>query len=163
TGGLVMVAAVVLLALNLRPAVNALGVVVPELQDATGLSGTLAGVLTALPPLCFCVVGFAAPWVAARLTSLGAVLLALAGLLGGQILRAAVEGAWALFLGSVVALAGVAIGNVLLPGLIRLHFPTAIGPMTALYTTVLLAGQTLGAGITLPIEHGLGGTWRLGI
>ncbi len=163
TGGLLMITAVVLLALNLRPAVNALGVVIPELQDATGLSGTVAGILLALPTLCFAAMGFFASPLAARIGSHRAVVLALAALVGGQVIRAVIPGTWALFVGSILALAGIAVGNVLLPGLIRLHFPSAIGPMTAVYTTALMVGQTLGAGITVPLEHGLGGDWRLGI
>ena len=163
TGGLVMITAVVLLALNLRPAVNALGVVIPELQRSTGLGDTVAGLLLALPTLCFAVIGFTVSGLAQRIGSHRAVVLALVALTGGQLLRAMVAGTWALFAGSILALGGIAIGNVLLPGLIRLHFPSAIGPMTALYTTMLMIGQTVGAGITLPIEHGLGGTWRLGI
>lgn len=158
-----MITAVVLLAFNLRPSVNALGVVIPELQATTGLSDTVAGLLLALPTLCFALVGFTVSGLAQKIGSHRAVVVALLALTGGQLLRAMVDGIWALFAGSILALGGIAIGNVLLPGLIRLHFPSAIGPMTALYTTVLMIGQTLGAGITLPIEHGLGGTWRLGI
>jgi CP family cyanate transporter-like MFS transporter len=163
TGGLLIVAAVVLLAINLRPAVNALGAVMPELRAATGLSGTASGVLLALPTLCFALIGFAAPAVAARIGSHRTVVVALVVLTGGQVLRAVVDGTWALFLGSVLGLAGIAVGNVLLPGLIRLHFPSAIAPMTAVYTTMLTIGGTVGAGVTLPVEHGLGGTWRTGI
>lgn len=163
TGGLVLMAAVVLLALNLRPAVNALGVVIPELRADTGLSGTTAGVLLALPTLCFAVVGFLAAPLAKKLGPQRTVLVAVAAITGGQIWRAVVPGTWALFAGSIVALAGVAIGNVLLPGLVRAYFPRAIPLMTALYTTVLMLGQSLGAGITVPIQQGLGGTWRLGI
>lgn len=153
SGVVVMVIAVVLLALNLRPAVNALGVVMPELLEATDLSGTVAGLLLALPTLCFGVVGFTASSIAARIGSHRTVLVALVAVTGGQVLRSVVDGTWALFVGSILALAGIAIGNILLPGLIRLHFPFAIGPMTAVYTTVLMIGQALGAGITLPIEH----------
>jgi len=163
TGGLLIVAAVVLLAGNLRPAVNALGAVMPELRGATGLSGTASGVLLALPTLCFALVGFTAPLIASRIGSHRTVVLALAALTGGQVLRALVDGTWALFAGSVLALAGIAVGNVLLPGLIRLHFPTAITPMTGVYTTMLTVGGTVGAGLTLPVEHGLGGSWQTGI
>lgn len=162
TGGLMMIAAVTLLALNLRPAVNALGVVIPELQAATGISGTVAGLLTALPTLCFAVMGFAVSGLASKMGAREAVLLSLVVLTAGQLLRAT-GSLWALFAGSILALAAITFGNVLLPGLIRRHFPGAIAPMTALYTTVLMIGQTLGAGITLPLEHALGGTWQLGV
>lgn len=162
TGGLVMIAAVVLLALNLRPAVNALGVVIPELQAATGISGTTAGLLTALPTMCFAVMGFAVSGLASKMGARQAVTLSLVVLMAGQLLRAT-GSLPALFIGSVLALAAITFGNVLLPGLIRQYFPTAIAPMTALYTTFMMIGQTLGAGVTLPVEHALGGGWQLGI
>lgn len=163
TGGLVMIAAVVLLALNLRPAVNALGVVIPELRESTGLSGTVAGILLALPTLCFAVVGFAAAPLAARFGTHRTVLVSVVAITVGQLWRATADGQVALFGGSVLALAGIALGNVLLPGLVRRHFPNTITAMTAVYTTVLLIGQTIGAGITVPVQQALGGTWRLGI
>lgn len=162
-GGVLVVAAVVLLAVNLRPAVNSLGAVMPELRAGTGLSGTASGVLLALPTLCFALLGFGAPAVAARIGSHRTVVLALVSLAGGQLLRALVSGTPALFAGSILALAGIAVGNVLLPGLIRLHFPGAITGMTAVYTTMLTVGGTVGAGVTLPIEHAVGGSWRTGI
>src|SRR5699024_6809417 len=112
SGGLVMVAAVVLLALNLRPAVNALVVVLHEMQQDTHLSGTVAGLLVALPTLCFAIVGFTAAPIAARIGSHRAVLVALVAVTGGQVLRAVVPGTWALFVGSIIALSGIAIGNV---------------------------------------------------
>lgn len=157
-----MIAAVVLLAFNLRPAVNALGVVLPELQEATGLSGTAAGLLTALPTMCFAVMGFAVSGISAKIGARQAVLYSLVVLTGGQLLRAT-GSVWALFVGSILSLGAITFGNVLLPGLIRRYFPTAIAPMTAVYTTVLMAGQALGSALALPVEHALGGTWRLGI
>lgn len=158
-----MIGGIILLALNLRPVVNSLGVVLPDLQQSTGISSTLAGLLGSLPTFCFAFIGFIAPAIAARIGPHRAVAYSLIALTLGQVLRAIVPGAAAIFAGSIIALAGIAIANVLLPGLVRLHFPTAIPAMTAIYTTVLMLGQTLGAGITLPIQHGLNGTWRLGI
>lgn len=163
TGGLVMIAAVVLLALNLRPAVNALGVVMPELRADTGLSGTVAGILIALPTLSFALIGFAAAPLAARFGTNRTVFASVVAITVGQFWRAAVGGQVALFGGSALTLAGIALGNVLLPGLVRQHFPRTITAMTAVYTTVLLLGQTIGSGITVPIQQALGGTWRLGI
>lgn len=157
-----MIACVVLLAFNLRPAVNALGVVLADVQDTTGLTGSTAGLLGALPTLCFAVMGFAVPALTRRLGARWTVVVALAALTGGQLLRA-VGNVGALFAGSIIALAAITVGNVLLPGLIRQHFPTAIGPMTALYTTMLMIGQTLGAGITLPLMDAFDGTWQLGV
>lgn len=163
TGGILMIAAVVLLAFNLRPAVNALGVVIPELQESTGISSTVAGILLALPTLCFALMGFAVSMLTRKMGARQIVTLSLVVLTAGQVLRAVSDNIWLLFAGSILALAAITFGNVLLPGLIRQYFPSAIGLMTAVYTTVMMMGQTAGAGLTLPIEHALGGTWQLGI
>ncbi len=158
-----MLAALVALALNLRPAVNGIGAVTPELRSSTGLTGTAAGALLALPTLSFALMGLTAAGLAARFGTHRTVLAALVALVAGQVLRSTVPGLPALFGGSVVALAGLAVGNVLMPGLVRLHFPHHIAAMTAVYTTALSAGGAIASGVTLPIEHALGGGWRLGI
>lgn len=160
---ILVTAAIVLVAINLRPAVSALGAVIPELRDATGLSGATSGLLLALPTLCFGLLGVGAPALAARIGSHRAVLAAIFVLTAGQLIRALVPGTAALFAGSVLALAGIAVANVLLPGLVRLHFPDKIAQMTAVYATLLTGAAAVAAGLTLPIEHGLGGSWQLGI
>jgi CP family cyanate transporter-like MFS transporter len=63
---------------------------------------------------------------------------------------------------SVVALAGMATANVLLPSLIKLHFPERIGFFTALYTTSLAIGLTSASVLTVPLAEGLG-SWRWGL
>jgi CP family cyanate transporter-like MFS transporter len=64
--------------------------------------------------------------------------------------------------GSVLALSGGAISNVLLPSLVKAHFPERIGAMTALYTTALAVGTTAGAGLSVPIADA-GSSWRVGL
>lgn len=158
-----MTTAVLLLAINLRPVVNALGAVIPELRDATGLPAGTTGLLLSLPTLAFAVMGLAAPVLAARLGSHLTVVIALVALAVGQLVRSVIPGTAALFLGSLIGLAGIAVGNVLLPGLVRLHFPDRIPLMTAAYTTLLTIGGAAAAAATLPIARTLGGDWRLGI
>jgi CP family cyanate transporter-like MFS transporter len=63
---------------------------------------------------------------------------------------------------SVLALVGGAVANVLLPSLVKEHFPERIGAMTALYTTALAVGTTAAAGLTVPIGDAVGG-WRFGL
>ncbi len=167
-----MIAAVIALALNLRPAVNSIGAVIPQMRIQTGLSGAAAGVLLALPTLCFAVLGLSAAGVAGRVGTHRTVVYAVAAMIAGQLARSLGSGLPWLFAGSVLALAGVAMGNVLLPGLVRLHFPNRIAAMTAVYTTMLSAGGAVAAGVTLPVEQALQGSrvaglfdsdWQLGI
>src|SRR6476659_520537 len=155
--------AVLLLAINLRPVVNALGAVIPELRAATGLPAATTGILLSLPTLAFAVMGLAAPVRAARLGSHRTVVIALLALIAGQLVRSLVPGTAALFVGSLVGLAGIAVGNVLLPGLVRLHFPDRIPPMTAAYTTLLTIGGAAAAAASLPVARALGGDWRLAV
>ncbi|GGM04137.1 MFS transporter [Nakamurella endophytica] len=162
-GRWLVVTAVVLLSLTLRPAVNGMGAVVPELRAATGLTGSAGGVLLALPTFAFAVMGAVAAAIAARVGTHRTVVLALVALTAGQLVRAAVPGTAALFGGSALALAGVAVANVLLPGLVRLHFPQHVTAMTGVYTTAMSAGSAVAAGVTLPLEHAWHGDWRLGI
>jgi CP family cyanate transporter-like MFS transporter len=58
---LLAVAALVLAAVNLRLAVTSVGPVLAEIRSGLGMSGTVAGLLTSLPVVCFASVGFAAP------------------------------------------------------------------------------------------------------
>src|SRR3954453_5862305 len=122
--GLVLIGtAIVLTGLNLRTAVNSVGPVLEEIETALGVSSGAAGLITSMPVLCFAAIGFAGPPLSARFRDshvLGGALLAMAA---GLVLRS-VAGGVALFLaGTVVAMVGGALGNVLLPGLVKRHFP----------------------------------------
>ncbi|HWN36692.1 MAG TPA: MFS transporter [Pseudonocardia sp.] len=158
-----LVCGIVAVALNLRSAVTSLGAVLGEVTRAWGFSGLLAGSLTSLPVAVFAAVGFRAPALARRFgperSVAGAMLVASAGLA----LRA-VTGSAALFLvGSALALSGAAIGNVLMPALVKRYFPARIGALTALYTTALAIGMTGGAALTGPVERAFGADWRVGL
>lgn len=156
-------AAIGLVSLNLRPAANALGAVIPEVRADLGLSATVAGILNGLPGLCFVVFGLAAPTLAARVGVQRTLMGALVAMVTGQLLRVVLPGVGAVFAGSVLALAGMAMGNVLLPGLVRTLFPHRVPALTALYTTSMLVGATAASGLTVPIGAALDGGWRAGV
>ncbi|MGB0098806.1 MAG: MFS transporter [Nocardioides sp.] len=153
---------VVLLSLNLRPAAVTVGPVLAEVRDAFSMSPAAAGLLTSLPVIAFAGFGALAPAAAARF---GVHRVTLAGLLGVTIglLGRATTGSEPLFLAlSLVALGGMAMANVLLPSLVKLHFPDRIGFVTAIYTTALSVGLTASLMLTVPISDALGG-WRWGL
>lgn len=155
---------VLLAALNLRTAVTSVGPLLDELHTGIGLTGGLAGFLTTLPVLCFAALGALTPRVAHRLGEQRALTLALVVMTLGLALRALVGSPWLFLLLSVPALAGGAMGNVLLPVIIKRHFAKHIGTLTAGYTTALAVGTTLGAAVTVPIASLGGGiSWRLGL
>ena len=152
----------VLIAFNLRPVFSSASALLPEIIEDTGLSSFGAGVLTTLPVVCLGVFAPLAPRLAQRIgaeRTLLAVLLLLA-------LGTALRGFGSLpllFLGTAIAGACIATGNVLLPGLVKRDFASRTGLMTGLYTMALCAGAASAAGFTLPLQHMLGGSWSLAL
>ncbi len=157
-----VVAALVGLAFNLRPAAGSIGPVIEEIRAALGMSAATAGLLTSLPVLAFSGFGAAAPWLAHRLGVHRLTTLALLLTAAGLGLRAATSSQVVFLVASVLALAGMATGNVMMPSLVKLHFPTRIGLLTAVYTTVLATGMTLSTLLTVPVAQAVG-TWRAGL
>ncbi|QJW37443.1 CynX/NimT family MFS transporter [Cellulosimicrobium protaetiae] len=157
--GLGAVLAIVLAALNLRPAVVAISPLLGEIRLDEGLSATAAGVLTTLPVLCFGLLAPVAPVLARRWGLERALFVSLVVLCVGFALRLVPE-TWGLFAGTVVAGCAIGLGNVLLPALIKRDFADRIGLMTGLYSMALSGGAALAAGLTLPVAAAAGLDWR---
>lgn len=138
-----MTVASIVMALTLRPAATSIGPVLEELSAALDLSPTSAGFLTSLPGLCFALVGLVANRFTAATGMVGALVIAAGLAVAGLVLRAATN-SWQLFiLFSLLALAGAAIGNVVLPAFIKAEFPRRAAPMATAYTTALAVGSTV--------------------
>ncbi len=109
------------------PAAVSVGPVLDELIAGLSMSGTVAGLLTTLPVLAFAAFGALAPELARRVGVHRITLAALVAVVLGLAVRAHVDQVWLFLLMSLVALAGMATANVLLPSLVRLHFPHRAG------------------------------------
>jgi CP family cyanate transporter-like MFS transporter len=161
---LLVVVGIVALAFNLRPAITSVGAVLEELTSGLSMGPAQAGLLTTLPVLCFASVGAVAPRLARqigvhRVTLLGLLLVSLT--LWG---RTEVSDGWAFIALSFVALTGAATANVLLPSLVKLHFPRRVGLLTAIYSTSMAIGLTLGSVTTVPFSRHAGEIdWRRGL
>ena len=156
--GALLAVAVVLTALNLRPAITGVGPMLAEMRADLGTSGVWAGVLTTLPTLCFAGAGLAAPLLARRAGIGAAIAIALGALAAGLVLRV-VDGPVVVLGGTLVATAGIALINVLIPVVIKDSFPARIGVMTGVYTAALQGGGALGSAVTPQLGDAFGG-WR---
>ncbi|WP_030618886.1 CynX/NimT family MFS transporter [Streptomyces achromogenes] len=150
-------AGLVLLTLNLRAAITGVPPLLGELQDTFGLTGVEVSVLTTLPELCLGVFSALAPLLARRIGTEAAITVALVVITAGLLLRV-VPAETALFAGTVLAAAGMATGNVLVPAVIKRGFPHRVGTLTGLSMMLLSVGGAAGAGLAVPLDH-LGG-WR---
>ncbi|MET3588222.1 CP family cyanate transporter-like MFS transporter [Pseudorhizobium tarimense] len=152
----------VLIAFNLRPVFSSASALLPEIRTQLGLDALGAGLLTTLPVVCLGAFSPLAPKLAQRIGTEGTLLAVTLLLALGTALRG-ISSIWLLFLGTAIAGACIAVGNVLLPGLVKRDFPDRTALLTGLYTMALCGGAAGAAGLTLPIEHALGGSLGLAL
>jgi CP family cyanate transporter-like MFS transporter len=160
-GRTIALLAVVLIGLNLRTAVGALSPLFDRIDDDIALGSVGIGFLGLLPPVCFAVVGLVSPLLERRLGIERVMVLSMAAVLGGHVVRATSGDYLTLVAGSTVTFAGMGVANVLLPPLVRRYFPDRIGLLTSLYATMMAIGSTVPPLIAVPVADGSG--WRLAV
>ncbi|RZB20573.1 CynX/NimT family MFS transporter [Streptomyces sp. F001] len=158
-----VVLGIVLSALNLRPAITSLGALLEEVRDGLGMSGSVAGLLTSVPPLCFAVFGVMAPRLARRFGPGAVVCAGMAAITAGLIVRPYTGGTAGFLAASALALMGIAVSNVLMPVIVKRWFPDRVGSMTGLYSMALALGTSAAAAVTVPMTEVLGGSWQSGL
>lgn len=158
-----VVAGILLSALNLRPAITSLGALLEEVRDDLGMSGSVAGLLTSVPPLCFAVFGVTAPRLARRFGPAAVICAGMAAIATGLLIRPYAGGTPGFLAASALALMGIAVSNVLMPVVVKRWFPDRVGSMTGLYSMALALGTSLAAAVTVPLTGALGGSWRSGL
>jgi CP family cyanate transporter-like MFS transporter len=154
-----LVVGIVLLAVNLRPALTGLTPLIGQIRADTGISYGVAGLLTALPLLAMGLLSPIASLLAHRFGMERVLLASMLVLAAGILLRSA-GAVTALFLGTAVLGAAIAIGNVLLPGLVKREFPERVGLMTSTYSTALAVSAAIAAGASFPLADQVGIGWR---
>jgi CP family cyanate transporter-like MFS transporter len=152
---------ILLVALNLRTAVASLSPLVEHIQRDVPISPLALGLLGSAPPVCFAVFGVLTPALARRVGLERLLVIALVLLSTALCLRGAASSA-AMLLGTTVAVfAGVAVGNVVLPPLVKKYFPDRIGLVTTLYMTAMSISTFLPPLVAVPVADAVG--WRLAL
>ncbi|MDI7787317.1 MULTISPECIES: MFS transporter [Streptomyces] len=153
----------VLAALNLRPAITSLGALLEEVREGLHMSGSVAGLLTSVPPLCFAVFGVMAPRLARRFGAGTVVCAGMAAIAAGLAIRPYIGSTAGFLAASALALMGIAVSNILMPVIVKRWFPDRVGTMTGLYSMALALGTALAAAVTVPLTGALGGNWQSGL
>lgn len=152
----------VLVALNLRPALSSMAPLLSLVSESLGLSASQAGLLTTLPVLCLGLFAPLAPVLARRFGSERVIFAILLTLAAGIAVRSAF-GSTGVFVGSIMAGASIGVIGVLLPGIVKRDFPKHAGTLTGVYTMALCLGAAMAAGATVPLSEGFGNSWSLGL
>lgn len=148
-----------LIALNLRMGVASVGPVLPAIEQELGIPAAAAGLLTTIPVFAFGAFAFLTPalarWIGLhRLLALTMIVVAIG--IGVRLLPSPV----ALFGGTVLVGAGIAVANVCMPAVIKKDFAHRLGLMMGLYSTALFLGAAAAAAFTVPFMTALDGSWR---
>lgn len=157
-GGVLALMGVVLVSLSLRTPVAAMSPILDRIGDDIPLDAFTLGLIGAAPPLAFAASGLLAPGLARRIGLERALVAALVAMALGHLARALAPEAVVLTLGTVLALLGVGVGNVLLPPVVRRYFPDRVGLITSLYATLLSVSTAIPALVAVPVADAAG--WR---
>ncbi|MFG2890250.1 CynX/NimT family MFS transporter [Streptomyces sp. NPDC048248] len=153
-----LLAGIVLAALNMRAALAGVSPLLGEIGAHFHLTATTSSLVTTIPLIFMGLGSIAAPKLAHRWGTEAVLCGALMLLCGGIVLRIAPP-VVALFAGCAVVGTSIALLNVLMPGLIKRDFPDRAAGMTALYSTAMILGATVSAATAVPLESALG-AWQ---
>lgn len=154
------VVGVVLLAINLRPGATSVGPVLAEMKADLGMDATTAGFVTAMPGVAFAIFGALAVTIGLRLGLTTALAVGALVTTAGLLVRSVTDSVPAFLLLSLLALAGMAIGNVLVPAFIKSRFPNRLASLMSVYTISLAIGATTASLVAAPLAEVSPGGWR---
>ncbi len=122
----------------------------------------MIGSMTGIPLLLFSIVGLWAGWIGKRIGFARALGLGLLVLAIGCWVRSLAGDGEVIFriAGTVMIGGGIALGNVLLPGLVKSRYPRHMGLLTSLYSTAMNLGAAAGIAFAVPLANSLAGGWR---
>ncbi|WZB73557.1 MFS transporter [Achromobacter insuavis] len=154
-----LIVGILFIAMALRAPVTGVPPLVGLIRDQLGLSNTAAGMLITLPLLAFAVVSLVSAGMARRHGLERTLFFALLLIGGGIVLRSQGQ-AWALYAGTAVIGSGIAIGNVLLPSLLKRDFPQRLAGLTSAYVLTMSIAAGVASALAVPLASLAGGDWR---
>ncbi|CAH5643115.1 MULTISPECIES: CynX/NimT family MFS transporter [Enterobacter] len=154
--GALLVAGILMIATTLRVTFTGVAPLLDTIRQDYGLSTAQTGLLTTLPLLAFAFISPLAAGVARRLGMERSLFIALLLICIGIGVRS-LPSASLLFIGTAIVGCGIALGNVLLPGLIKRDFPGQVAKLTGAYSLTMGAAAAAGSALIVPLSLGNAG------
>jgi MFS transporter, CP family, cyanate transporter len=161
-GKVLLFMGIIFVSFNLRPAITSVGPLIGLIREDTGISNSLAGLITTLPLVAFAAISPLAPKIAKRFGSERSILLGLI-VLGMGILIRSIGILTPLYIGTILIGIGIAICNVLLPGIVKHKFPGKVGLLTGSYTLSMAFWSGLAPGLSFPLAEKLHLGWQMSL
>lgn len=156
-GQLLLLAGFILAGWNLRPALAGVSPLLTDIMEELRLTAAEGGAITTVMVVCLGLLGPLAPFLANRVGLDRTLLVGLLILAVGVAVRSA-DGVVALYAGAALAGTAIAVMNIVMPAIVRQHFPTRIGLLTGVYVTCLVAGAAAASAAMVPLAEVVG--WR---
>ena len=153
---------IILVALNLRPSMAAVGPLLSAIRGDMALSFSLAALLTLLPVMAMGLAMFFGMAVSQRLGEQRTVLLSLLIIGVATLSRLFLDSAGGLIASAILAGIGIALIQALMPALIKSRFPDNVALCMGLYVTSIMGGAALAASFA-PWVLMQTGNWRAGL
>ena len=153
----ILAALIFLVAFNLRPALTSVGPLLPQIGADLAVNEGVLGLLGALPLLAFAAVS---PFVhyPARRFGLERTLLVALFLLAVGILIRSFAGTAGLWIGTIVIGSAIAVGNVVVPTIVKRDYPRHISLATGIYSACIAVTASTASAIAVPTSLSWG--WR---
>lgn len=151
--------AIIFVALNLRAAMTAPAAIFDQIKESFPISDTARSIIGMLPPISFAVFGWLAPRLVPKHGLEKSILVGLGMVFLGIIGRSLSSNVWMYASFSILCMGGIGMCNVLLPPIIKFHFPNQIALITSIYTSLIYVSAGLPSLIAVPLSQAVG--WRV--
>ncbi|WP_460094071.1 cyanate transporter [Pseudomonas sp. S2_B03] len=157
-----LILAIILVALNLRPSMAAIGPLLSAIRSDIPLSFTLASLLTMLPVMAMGLAMFFGLRINQRLGEQRTVLLSLLVIGLASVSRLFIDSAVELIVSAILAGIGIALIQALMPALIKTRFADNVALCMGIYVTSIMGGAAIAASFA-PLVMVQTGSWRVGL
>ncbi len=158
----VWLGAIVAIGINLRPLLTSISPLMTTIRDATGLSFYGASLLTSLPVIVMGIGAFGAGALTRTIGETRGVALGLLAIALACAARWSAASGVALFATAVLAGAGVAAIQALLPAVMKQRFPARVPLAMGVFSASIMGGGGLGASLSPWVSH-VTQSWHAGL
>jgi len=155
-----IIAGILIFSTNLRAPFTAVSPLLDLVRETFTMGASEVGLLMTLPLLIFCVISPFSAGLAREYGLERTLFIALIVMAAGILVRSSGP-SWGLFLGTSLLGAGIAVGNTLLPSLLKRDFPDQLTKLTVVYSITMGVASAAGSALVVPLAHAF--NWQVSL